>query len=205
LQGNPFTAPKGKLPYIKFPNGEKMGDSNLIYKHLIANKTIPDLDADLSPIEKLHGESFRIFIEEWAHWLRIWDLWIVNFYKARSIISSAGGLTSYPAQVVFGWWMYRKNKKNNYVQGFGRHSDEDIKQFIVEAVEMMAMFVREEKRLADIENPCRVQATLFGFLLSVYRVRQVSTIWISEMEKFPELEAWTRNMATKYYPERTFP
>jgi hypothetical protein len=176
----------------------------LIYKHLIANKVILDLDTDLSPIERLHRKSFRIFIEEWAHWLRLWDLWIVNIRKARSYIFSEGGLSSYPGQVVLRWLVYRKNK-NNYVQGFGRHSDEDIKQFMVEAVAMMATFVREEKRLADIERPCLVQATLFGFLWSVYRVRQVSTIWISEMEKLPELEVWTRNMASKYYPERTFP
>jgi hypothetical protein len=182
-----------------------MGDSHLIYKHLVETKQIKDLDADLSPLEKLHAESFRVFLEEWAHWLRLWDLWIVNFYKARSYIFAEGGLTSYPLQLIVGWMSYRKYKKNNYIQGFGRHSDEEIKGFLATAVELMATFVREEKRLADVERPCLVQATLFGFLLCTYRCKQVSTITIDEMAKYPELEEWTRKMASKYYPEREFP
>ena len=182
-----------------------MGDSNLIYKHLVATKQIKDLDDDLTPIEKLHADSFRIFIEEWAHWLRLWDLWIVNYYKARSYIFAEGGLTWWPAQVVFGWYAYRKNNNKNKIQGFGVHSDEEITEFLSEAVGMMATFVREERRLADIERPCLVQATLFGFLLCTYRVKEVSTIAITEIGKYPELEAWTRSMAAKYYPEREFP
>lgn len=193
------------MPYVKFQNGEMMGDSNLIYKFCVETKQIKDLDADLSPIEKLHAESFRVFIEEWAHWLRLWDLWILNFYKARSYIFSEGGLKSYPGQVILGWMAYRKNKRNNYAQGFGRHTDKEIKEFLAKAIELMATFVREEKRLADIERPCLVQATLFGFLLCTYRVRQVSTVTLDEIGKYPELEAWTRNMASKYFPEREFP
>ena len=198
-------APKGKLPYVQFPNGEKMGDSNLIYKHLVATKQIVNLNAHLSPLESVHAESFRIFIEEWAHWLRLWDLWILNFPKARSFIFSEGGLTSYPAQVLVGWYAYRRQQKSNYTQGFGRHTDEEIKGFITEAAEMMATFVREERKLADVDQPCLVQATLFGFLLCTYRVRSVSTVWIAELARYPELEEWARKMANKYYPERAFP
>jgi len=102
------------------------------------------LDADLTPVELVRAESFRIFIEEWAHWLRLWDLWIVNYYRARSYIFSQGGLTFYPGQVIFGWMAYRKQKKNNYIQGFGRHLDEEISEFVKRAVEMMAIFVRDE-------------------------------------------------------------
>ena len=98
-----------------------------------------------------------------------------------------------------------RTDKNNKIQGFGVHSDEEITEFLVKAVELMATFVREEKRLADIERPCLVQATLFGFLLCTYRVKEVSTITLSEIGKYPELEAWTRNMAAKYYPGREFP
>lgn len=182
-----------------------MGDSNLIYKHLVETKQINDLDADLSPLEKLHADIFRVFIEEWAHWLRLWDLWIVNYYKARPFMFTAGGVTWYPAQVILGWIAYRKNKKSNYAQGFGRHSDEEIKEFLAKAIETMATFVKGETRLADVEKPCLVQATLFGFLLCTYRVKEVSTITIKEIAKYPELEAWTRSMATKYFPEREFP
>jgi hypothetical protein len=182
-----------------------MGDSNLIYKHLVETKQIKDLDADLTPLEKLHADSFRVFIEEWAHFLRLWDLWILNYHKARTYIFAEGGLTWYSAQVIFGLIAYRKNKKTNYAQGFGRHSDEEIEGFLAEAIELMATFVREESRLADVERPCLVQATLFAFLLCTYRVKQVSTVTINKMGKYPELEVWTRKMASKYYPDREFP
>ena len=65
--------------------------------------------------------------------------------------------------------------------------------------------LREEKRSADIERLCLVQATLFWFLLRTYRVKEVSTITLNQIGKYPELEAWTRNMAPKYYPERELP
>lgn len=182
-----------------------MGDSTLIYNYLVATNQMDDLDSDLSPIEQLHADSFRIFIKEWCHWLRLWDLWMTNYYEARSCIFSAGGVTSYPLQVLLGLYTYRTQKNNFYIQGFGRHTDDEIKSFIAQAAQMMATFVKEEDRLADIDRPCLVQATLFGFLMSMYRVKTVSTVWIPEMAKYPELETWTRKMATKYYPERAFP
>jgi hypothetical protein len=52
-----------------------------------------------------------------------------------------------------------------------------------------------------IERPCFVQAS-FGFLLCIYLVEEASTITLSEIEKYPELESRTKNMAAKYYPER---
>ena len=181
-----------------------MGDSNLIYKHFIAIGRIKDLDADLSPLEKLHADSFRTFIEEWAHWLRLWDIWTLNFYETRTFMFKASEIKSYPLQVLLGWLVVRKNKKDFYAQGLGRHSDAEIKQFIAEAVEMMAVFVREETRLADPERPCLVQATLFGFLSTTFFVRKISKVWSKELEKRPELEDWTRKMASKYFPEREF-
>jgi glutathione S-transferase len=200
-----FAAPKGKLPYVKFPHGKIMGDSNLIYKHLISEKKIDDLDDDLTPLEKLHANTFRIFVEEWAHWLRIWDLWILNFYKTRPFLLGVAGMTSYPLQVMVGWYAYRRNKTMLYEQGVGRHSEEDIKGFIAEAAGLMATFINEEPRLADVGRPCLVQASLFGLLLSLYRARSCSTAWKAELDKRPELERWTRKMAQKYYPERPFP
>jgi hypothetical protein len=68
-------------------------------------------------------------------------------------------------------YTYRTQKNNFYVQGFGRHTDDEIKSLIAQAVQMMATFVKEEDRLADIDRPCLVQATFFGFLMSMYRVK----------------------------------
>ena len=183
-----------------------MGDSNLIYKHLISEKKIDDLDGNLTSLEKLHANSFRMFIEELAHWLRIWDLWILNFYQTRPFLLGVAGMTWYPLQVmVVGWYAYRRNKTMLYEQGVGRHSEDEIKGFVTEAAGLMTTFINEETRLADVERPCLVQASLFGFLMSLYRARNCSTAWKEELEKQPELERWTRKMATKYYPERPFP
>lgn len=181
-----------------------MGDSNLIYKHLIATKKIDDLDADLSRVEKLHSDSFRIFIEEWVHWLRIWDLWILNFYNTRPFLLGVSGIHSYPLQVLVGAWAYRVSKNMLWTQGVGRHSEEEIKGFITEAAELIVAFLREEKRLTDVERPCLVQATLFGLLMSLFRAKSCSTAWKAELDRYPEMESWTRSMAKKWYPERAF-
>ena len=189
---------------MTLPSGELLGDSNLIYRHLLKTKKIDDLDAHLSSMERLHANSFRIFIEEWATWLKGWDLWIYNFEKARGMLLSASGLTWYPAQVVLGWWIKRNGKNSAWAQGIGRHSDDEIKQFIAEAAEMMATFVREEM-LSDVTRPCVAQASLFGFLLGVYRVRIDTAVWLNALSEYPEIEAWTKRMQVKYFPERVFP
>ena|SRR5579859_4475967 len=199
-----MNGPKGKLPYVKFPSGTIMGDSNLIYKHLISSSQITDLDSDLTPIQKVHANSFRIFIEEYCHWLRLYDLWIANYIKTRTFCLSVVGIKSYILQVLIGWYARRQTQAALFAQGIGRHSEADVGVFIKEAVEIIAGFIKEDE-LAQVGKESLMQASLFGFLLSLFLARHVSSMWIRELDKYPHIEQWTREMSRKYYPERTFP
>lgn len=204
-QTTPMNAPKGKLPYVKFPSsGTIMGDSNLIYKHLISSGKIKDLDAHLTPLQKVHANAFRIFIEEYCHWLRLYDLWIANFVKTRPFCLSVVGIKSYILQVLIGWYARRQTRAALFAQGIGRHSEEEVGVFIKEAVEIIAGFI-EGDELAKVGKETLAQASLFGLLLSLFLARHVSSMWIKELDKYPHIEQWTRKMAFKYYPERAFP
>ena len=181
-----------------------MGDSNLIYKHLINEDKVADLDEHLSPLQKVHATSFRVFIEEYAHWLRLYDLWIANFVKTRTFCLSVVGIKSWVLQVMIGWYARRQQMAALYAQGIGRHSEEEVGVFTAEAVKVIAGFIKEDE-LAAAGKPNLVQASLFGLLMSLYLARHVSSLWMRELTKYPEIEQWTREMSQKYYPERTFP
>lgn len=181
-----------------------MGDSNLIYKHLISEDKICDLDSHLTPLQNAHATSVRIFIEEYAHWLRLYDLWIANFVKTRTFCLSVVGIKSWVLQVMIGWYARRQQMAALHAQGIGRHSEEEVGMFTAEAVKVIAEFIKEDE-LASVGKPNLVQASLFGLLMSLYLARHVSTLWMRELVKYPEIERWTRDMSQKYYPERPFP
>lgn len=68
--GSPRTAPKGKVPYVEFGNGdddnnkEQIGDSGLIIKTLVQQGALPDLNAALSGAERARDLALRALLED---------------------------------------------------------------------------------------------------------------------------------------------
>ena len=49
--GSPKHAPRGKIPYVEL-RGESLSDSTFIIKHLVQEGLVPDLNGEISPIQR---------------------------------------------------------------------------------------------------------------------------------------------------------
>jgi len=68
--GAPWLGPKGKIPYVEVAPETKdekavmLGDSTLIIQHLTGEKSISDLNADLTASEKSRDLGLRSLLED---------------------------------------------------------------------------------------------------------------------------------------------
>ena len=61
--GNPREAPKGKLPYVDFEDGQRLGDSGFIIDRLEAQRGAP-LNEHLDPLGQARELAVRTMLEE---------------------------------------------------------------------------------------------------------------------------------------------
>ena len=62
--GSVRNAPKGKIPYVNFGDGEMLGDSTLIIKRLVQRGVLPDLNGRLEAAEWALDLSLRALLQE---------------------------------------------------------------------------------------------------------------------------------------------
>jgi hypothetical protein len=83
--GSPRTAPKGKIPYVEItkPDSapEMMADSSQIIVNLMEDGALPDLNRDLTPVERAYDVALRALLEEKLY-----------FYQVATAISTASDL-----------------------------------------------------------------------------------------------------------------
>lgn len=79
--GSTLKAPRGKIPYIKYPEHQldgsdsaTLGDSALIVKQLIEWDILPDINSKISPIARTQDLAIRALLEEKLY-----------FYQVRNI------------------------------------------------------------------------------------------------------------------------
>jgi hypothetical protein len=129
---SPFSAPKGKIPYIELPPAapeapaELLGDTTLITKELIRRELIPDVNARLSAPEAAHDLALRAMLENTLFMYNARERWIDNFYIMRDY-AMAG--VPYPLRYFIGYMAYRGNVRKLQDQGVGRFSDKEVRDF----------------------------------------------------------------------------
>ena len=79
--GAPPKAPRGKIPYISLskagPDGEPIdppkfyGDSTLISQNLVQEGWMNDLNAKLSPVEKVQDKALRALLEDKLYFYQV--------------------------------------------------------------------------------------------------------------------------------------
>lgn len=87
--GSPFSAPRGKLPYVAISKPDSanppttMGDSTLIVRKLVEDGVVEDLNAKLDPVEKAHDLALRALLEDRLYWYQVGHLWkqLQNTYR----------------------------------------------------------------------------------------------------------------------------
>jgi glutathione S-transferase len=141
----PFTAPKGKLPYVVLEHDgitTSIADSHFILKHLISTGVIKDLDDGLSDSEKADSRAWQAWTEELVYPALCHTRWLrpENFKVMAANIPAPWII----APVLSRYFRYRIGTAL-YGHGVGRHSNEEIDVLLKEYVDAL------EKRLEGPE------------------------------------------------------
>lgn len=117
-------APKGKLPFIEFENGDGMGDSTMIIEELSKRHNI-DMEATLSDQQKATSHAFRRMLDESTYWVLVYSRWLDD--AGWNVIGPLFFDSAPPLMRNFiKSTMRKKVRKNLSGQGFGRHSRDEV-------------------------------------------------------------------------------
>ncbi|KAF3771134.1 hypothetical protein M406DRAFT_320649 [Cryphonectria parasitica EP155] len=218
--GSPRSAPKGKIPYITIrPPGKaelvQMGDSTLIIQQLVRWEVVPDLNASLSAEDRAQDLATRALLEDKLYFYHTRERWFDNYYAMRDHALSA---IPWPARVLVGLLAYRSHKATLYGQGTLRLSDEEVRASKKEIWETIsgvlsssaarARNTRTSKAAGAEEpfwflgghEPTEVDATLFGFIVSVL----LCTAGPESREivgQYPVLAEYAERIHATYFPD----
>ncbi len=192
--GNPFRAPKGKVPYIEL-DGRKMGDSQLIIEALSARHDIR-LDDHLTPEKRATGHALRRMMEEATYFHSVRFRWLEE--------------DGWPAQVaafsphmppLVGPLLLRRIRsqlrKANWLQGSGRHDRGTASAQVIADVAAVRDLLVGPYLFG--EEPSSFDATVSSFLwqLQDYPVDTPQKQAASDQK----LLSYVDGMRRRYYPE----
>jgi glutathione S-transferase len=161
----PFTAPKGKLPYIILTHGgstTSIADSHFILKHLIQTEVVKDLDAELNESEKADSRAWQAWTEELVYPALCHTRWLrpENFATMSENLPAPWLLKP----IVARYFRYRIGSAL-YGHGVGRHSDEEVDILLKEYVD--ALEKRMDGRAWFHENNMSsIDIVIYAFLVN---------------------------------------
>ncbi|MGH1455775.1 MAG: glutathione S-transferase C-terminal domain-containing protein [Alphaproteobacteria bacterium] len=119
-------APKKKIPFVVFENGEKMGDSTLIIDRLSKDKNI-DMDAPLTASQCAQSHAFRRMLDESTYFCGLYSRWIDDngWAVVKPLFFGNMGMPGFLSRII-------SNKirgdviKKAVGQGIARHTKEEV-------------------------------------------------------------------------------
>ncbi|KAH8201409.1 hypothetical protein TruAng_004409 [Truncatella angustata] len=219
--GSPKTAPKGKIPYVECSNlpgtaedaqGDtlQLSDSTLIIKTLTEVGVIPDINAELSPVDRANDLALRALLEDKLYFYHTWERWILNYYTMRNHVFQA---LPYSVRIFVGMMVYRGIVATLHGQGTGRYSAEEIAGFRLEIWDAVNSLLVDSKSKSGIDSssqepfwvlgrrqPTEADATLFGFIVSVL----ISTAGPDSkkvVRGFPAILDYAQRIQVRYFQE----
>lgn len=191
----PFTAPKGKLPYI-VDDGEKVADSTFIRFH-IEKKYGFDYEAGLTPEQKATGWALDKMLEDHLYWLVLAERWLdeENFAKGPAHFFDA---VPAPMRPLVKSLVRGKIRKASVAQGLFRHNQEERKILARRGIESISALLADRPFLFG-DEPRGADATLGAFTLAALSPTFKSAVR-DEILKFPNLQDYARRMESMFFP-----
>jgi glutathione S-transferase len=124
--GDPRSAPKGKMPYMD-DGGTIIADSELILQHL-DRKTNGGLYGHLSDEELADGVAYTRLVEEHLYWTMVASRWLDDEWWPN-IKSGFFGSMPFPMRQLAPAMARREVRRTYHLQGLGRHTLEEQKDF----------------------------------------------------------------------------
>jgi glutathione S-transferase len=184
-EGDPRKAPKGKLPFIDI-DGERIADSELILRKL-DQRCDGALYGNLTPQEIAVGRAFTRLSEEHLYWMIVASRWLEDDWFANVVqgfFSEVPGLLrSFIANAA------RSTVKKTYnLQGLGRHTKAEQKQFARDDLAAISDQVEAERYITG------ARLTVFDFNVASVLVGLMDNepaTWISILSKdYPALREY---------------
>lgn len=193
--GNPRSAPKSKLPFIKDGN-VVVSDSAHIVQHLV--KTRGDkLDAHLTPRDRAVGHAVRRMLEEGTYFGVVYGRWVDDAGFSASRGELFGAMPAL-ARALVPPLARSMVKKQVHAQGTGRHAPEDIYAMVADDVGALAEILGDSPYFLG-SAPTSVDATAYAFLaLLLWTPKPPGLTGV--VEKHANLEAYCKRMKARYYP-----
>jgi len=161
VQGDPRKAPKKKIPYIS-DDGEEIGDSTLIIKHLKAKFGDP-LAEGLTAEQLATGHALKVMLEERSYWAgMIYPRWVKTDHHKLIADTFFGEIPSFIRMPIFRTVAKGVSKATNG-HGIGRHTDAEIFDMCLDDVKAVEVLLGKKKFMLGAK-PAEVDTTVFAFL-----------------------------------------
>ena len=195
-RGNPMKAPKGKLPSI-IDKGTAIADSSFIRLHL-ENQHGVAFDKGVAAERLASLWLAEKYCEDNVYFLMIKSRWLddENYRRGpRQFFDSI----PFPVRTFVTWKIRSNMKKMLWLQGMGRHSDDELVTLLTRGVESLVALLGERPFFGG-EEPCGADATLFAFILGMTCDRFTSPFNDVFMAAEP-LKHYSERMLAKFYPD----
>lgn len=197
---NPRTAPKGKLPYIKV-NGEVIADSEFILDYLKA-KFGNFLDDKLNEEQKALIVLLEEVFAERLYWLMLYIRWQDDEMWPHLRKAFFSKLTFF-SRLFVPSLVRKQTLKALYMQGTGRHTQEEVLQMVYKTIDAIAVVLADKKYFLG-EEPTSIDATAFGFLANLAWFPYDNPL-TRYLQKQSNLLIYCDKMWSIFYPELTKP
>ena len=195
--GLPASGPKGRIPYIKFENGEKLGDTNAIIAEL-KKRNGDVLNASLTQEQKAVHLAFRSLLEDRLYYMMGYLRWKEeeSWKHVKKIFQP------FMPPVVGGIILSRIRK--TFLEDFSiplvtENSKEDIYELSKEAIAAISKYLGEKPYFFGNE-PTETDALLYGFLIQLIWVP-----WDSPMKQqaieMKNLVPYCQRMQERYWAD----
>ncbi|KEF63832.1 uncharacterized protein A1O9_01810 [Exophiala aquamarina CBS 119918] len=213
-EGSSTAAPKGKVPYVDLSalqNSESVitahfGDSTLILRRLVDMGQLEDLNANLSPEQKMADLGIRALLEDKLYFYNMRERWIDNYYVHREIALWNKPL---PIRVLVGMLIYRSITATLHGQGTGRFTSDEIGLFRADIWQQIDLLLKSRRQrltsdqpfwVLGNEEPTEADATLYGFIVSAL-VAPSGPTSTAIVKALPNVMEYAERIHTSLFPD----
>ena len=196
-RGNPFSAPRGLLPYIE-DEDERVTDSTLIRFHL-ERKYRHDFDAALDTEQKAAAWCVEKMCEEHLYFALLHMRWCDRATFDQGLGRYMFGVIPAPARPLAKALLRRMNAKRLSAQGMGRHAPAEIAALAARDVEALAVLLGGKPWLMG-DAPCAADAAVFGLLAAIL-TPPLQTPLRTAAEQHPALLAYRDRLMSRYFAD----
>ncbi|XP_048757954.2 failed axon connections homolog [Ostrea edulis] len=180
---------KGKMTWIEY-NGEAIADSEICIE-FIKNKFNVDLNKDFTPEEIASGFMIQKMVEEHLYWTMTLNRWVYELgLRIHSII---------PLPFYMRYLICRHISKQTYAHGIGRHSEEEVQNFMTHDLENLSVYMGSKKFLLG-DKPSQADCAVFG-MLSQFYWEGFGGKTEEAIKKFPNLCSYCNRMKAEFWPD----